>query len=141
MSYRRGSKQVFGQTMQRRGAHRGPTNYQRQTGSSSSTRVSVDAETEAAQARRAEYKRQKQRDGEALDEKFQVEVWDYKTHGSKVRRGWVYNMISTVRLCTSLESLIEFWLILVPLIKCIYCLHGFCTFADRSLLLFHKLTL
>lgn len=86
----------------RGGGGRGLSTYQRQMAPSTTARISrtnlVDNDEEAAAlARRLEYKRRKQQEGEALDEKFQFQTWDYKTYGSKARRGWILNMITTVR--------------------------------------------
>lgn len=83
------SRKVFGQN---RG---GGSNYQRQMGTKA-VLVPGSSEADAEAARRAEYKRRKQLEGEALDEKFQFQVWDYKTQGATPRRGWVLNMIPTV---------------------------------------------
>jgi hypothetical protein len=93
------NRKHFGQNG--RGSGRGLSNYQRQMASSTATRISAtlaDADSEAALARRLEYKRKKQLEGESLDDKFQFQTWDYKTQGAKARRGWILNMITTVGL-------------------------------------------
>lgn len=106
-----------------RGGGRGLSNYQRQMASSTATRISAtlaDADSEAALARRLEYKRKKQLEGEALDEKFQFQTWDYKTQGAKARRGWILNMITTVGVCNftsdmhTFRNIVEYYPIVTP---------------------------
>jgi hypothetical protein len=99
------NRRYFGQNGRGRGrggGGRGLSTYQRQMAPSTAARISLNSvdndEEAAALARRLEYKRKKQQEGEALDEKFQFQTWDYKTQGAKPRRGWILNMITTVRV-------------------------------------------
>jgi hypothetical protein len=87
---------IFGQTMKK-------TRYQRQFGGSGmggaghSKREHVLTEAELLAQRRAEYKRQRQVEGEAVDLAFGYERFDYKSAAvGETRRGWIFNMLATV---------------------------------------------
>ena len=73
------------------------TRYQRQTGSSSHSRRDKDqSEEELAAQRRAEYRRQRQIQGEKLDQEFGYERYD-RTSAIPSKRGWLFNVLPTVR--------------------------------------------
>jgi len=85
-----GRPRVFGQ------AQKG-SKYQRQFGnqSSSGLRVREQTEEELAAQRRAEYRRQRQQQGEALDVEFGYARYD-RTSPLPQQRGWLFNMLPTV---------------------------------------------
>jgi hypothetical protein len=88
---------VFGQSMRKKGG----TKYQRQFGNgqgkSHSKRDEQKSEEELLAERRAERRRQLQKEGEDIDIKFGYNRYDHKSE-DKTRRGWIFNMLPTVRL-------------------------------------------
>lgn len=102
-----GGGRVFGQSMRKKKGG-GSTNYQRQFGNGKhSKRDEEKSEEEALAERRAQYKRKIKLEGEEIDIKFGYERFDYKAE-DKSRRGWVFNMLPTVRfvmhVCAFLSS-------------------------------------
>lgn len=90
-----GRPRVFGQAVKG-----GSTNYQRQFGNNSSAsglRVREETEEELAAQRRAEYRRQLQAKGEKLDQDFGYARYD-RTSPLPQQRGWLFNMLPTVRM-------------------------------------------
>ena len=93
---------VFGQSMgKKRGAAGGSSSsYQRQFRGKSAGHSKRDAEKseeEILAERRAQYRRQKYQEGEALDINFGYARYDHKSE-EKSKRGWIFNMLPTVRL-------------------------------------------
>jgi len=90
---------VFGQSMGKKKG--GASRYQRQMGgnksASHSKRDVEKSEEELLAARRAEYRRKKQQEGEDFDISFGYARYDHKSE-EKTQRGWVFNMLPTVRL-------------------------------------------
>jgi hypothetical protein len=91
---------VFGQSMgKKRGASGSSSSYQRQFGGKNAGHSKRDAEKseeEILAERRAQYRRQKYEEGEALDISFGYARYDHKSE-EKSKRGWIFNMLPTVR--------------------------------------------
>jgi len=83
---------IFGQSMKKSNK----SAYQRQMGKRTKTVLTTSSDEEEKAQRAAEFKRQKKLDGIAHDESYGYSNWDYKTHKSQPRRGWVFNMLPTV---------------------------------------------
>jgi hypothetical protein len=93
-----GRPRVFGQATRQKGG----TKYQRQFGNNSSSsglRVAEQqqqqSQEELAAQRRAEYRRQRQAQGEVLDANFGYARYD-RTSPIPHQRGWLFNMLPTV---------------------------------------------
>jgi len=93
------SKRVFGQA-----TRQGPTRYQRQLGGSSkgnaSSSHSADQLTEEQERaeRRLKMKLKRRAEDEACDERFGYCRYSHNTgDGSRSKRGWVFNILPTVR--------------------------------------------
>lgn len=84
---------LFGQSMKK------STRYQRQMGmgSSHSIRDTTKSEDELLTARRAERRRARKQEGEELDERFGYGRFDHRSDNVEPRRGWLFNMLPTVR--------------------------------------------
>lgn len=84
---------LFGQTMKK------STQYQRQMGmgSSHSKRDTTKSEDELLVARRAERRFARKQEGEKLDERFGYGRFDHRSDNLEQRRGWLFNMLPTVR--------------------------------------------
>jgi hypothetical protein len=118
MSFRGGGKKVFGQAMEgkRGGGGGGGSRYQRQMGQGGGRQAgsSQASEEELMAQRRAERKRRKQVEGEELDARFGYERFDHRnrtagggndTKGAESRRGWIFNMLPTVRFSIGQTSI------------------------------------
>lgn len=90
-----GRRRVFGQAM---GGGKA-TRYQRQMGAASYQQIDEEAQ------RRAEYRRKRQEQGEKHDADFGYERYD-RTSGVPQKRGWLFNMLPTVRNVLSFVCLI-----------------------------------
>jgi hypothetical protein len=100
------NKRVFGQATRRNG----PTRYQRQQGSTGGNAATQLTEEQERAQRRVELKLKKRAQDEALDERFGFQRYclgnsssnSSSGNGSQYkRRGWVFNILPTVRTAVS----------------------------------------
>ena len=97
-----GGNKVFGQTMKKKGGK--TSNYQRQFGGGSGSQHSKIASSNdgvSEEQQRAERRRLKQAQGEALDIKFGYPSLESTVEGGDTteRRGWLFHMLpTTVRI-------------------------------------------
>jgi hypothetical protein len=87
---------IFGQAMKKSSKS---TRYQQQMGSAHSKRDPTKSEEELLAARRAERRRVRKQEDEELDGRFGYTRFDHRSDNSAPRRGWLFNMLATVRVC------------------------------------------